>query len=85
MMDLSPLPACGERPTREARRVKGSLHMRGEAKGNTVRDGYLSHSAASAMGPCPHRSTTRSVVRTLCVVPSWKRITVSTGMSAVPR
>ena len=43
------------------------------------------HSAASAMGPCPPRSTTRNVVRTRCVVPSWKRITVSTGMSASPR
>ena len=43
----------------------------------------LPHSAASARASRP-RSTTRRVVRMRCVVPSWKRITVSTGMSRLP-
>ena len=43
------------------------------------------HSAASAMAGLRARSTTLSVVRMRWVVPSWKRITVSTGMLASPR
>src|SRR5207237_10896425 len=39
------------------------------------------HAAASATGALSARSITRSVVRMRWVVPSWKRITVSTGMS----
>lgn len=42
------------------------------------------HSAASASGALVPRSTTRNVVRMRWVVPSWKRITVSTGMSRLP-
>src|SRR4029077_1074193 len=43
------------------------------------------HSAASASAGLRARSTTFSVVRMRWVVPSWKRITVSTGMLASPR
>ena len=42
------------------------------------------HSAASASGASRPRSTTLSVVLMRWVVPSWKRITVSTGMSRLP-
>jgi hypothetical protein len=62
-----------------------ALSHRGRGRCDGHRDAMNSaHSAASAMAPSRARSTTASVVRMRWVVPSWKRITVSIGMSRLP-
>ena len=54
-------------------------------RGALLELGFIAHSAASATSVVPPpRSTTLNVVRMRCVVPSWKRITVSMGMSRLP-
>ena len=62
------------------------LSHKGRGRINAHRDVFFRHphSAASASGAVLPRSTTRNVVRMRWVVPSWKRITVSTGISRLP-
>jgi len=79
-----------QRTVRPARNVRGSVELPGDksishryamlagiAEGSSRLENY------STGADCA-RSTTRSVVRTRWVVPSWKRITVSTGISCLP-
>jgi len=64
-----------------------ALSHRGRGRINARRDAFALrlHSAASAVAVSRSRSTTASEVRTRWVVPSWKRITVSTGILRAPR
>src|ERR1700722_14049614 len=92
---LSPHRVVAERtphPIEFGSTVSVALSHKGRGHGHAQRNvffevsetSYLHHSAASTTpAPCA-RSTTRSVVRMRWVVPSWKRITVSTGISRFP-
>src|SRR5207248_3652938 len=64
-----------------------ALSHKGRGRINAHREAFFRqpHSAASAVAGSRSRSTTASEVRTRWVVPSWKRITVSTGMLRSPR
>ncbi|BBO11224.1 hypothetical protein TM102_26940 [Bradyrhizobium sp. TM102] len=59
MVDLSPLPARGERPTRKARRVRGSFRMRGADEGKTERARHLRAALTDAEGTLWYRFRAR--------------------------
>src|SRR5689334_18796643 len=81
---------CGERTPHPSEIVStggAALSHKGRGRIDAQRSMFFQqhHSAASATMDVPPRSTTRSEVRTRWVEPSWKRITVSTGMLLIPR
>lgn len=59
MVDLSPLPARGQRPTRKARRVRGSFRMRGADEGKTERARHLRAALTDAEGTLWYRLRAR--------------------------
>src|ERR1700730_13670079 len=83
---------CTPHPTEFGSAVSDALSHKGRGRSHAHRDVFFErsritmhhHSAASATGALGARSTTLSVVRMRWVVPSWKRITVSTGISPLP-